>query len=280
MKAPGTRGVVTRSALAGLFVLASFGVLQGSGKPAPAPVRLTASPMAVPRHMAPRLHDHLGASASTNWAGYAVTGTGFTNVKGSWTVPAASGRKNSYSATWTGIDGDNSNSVEQLGTESDVNGRGRPVYYAWFEMYPQPGQYITLPNDGKLVPGDPITAEVDYTGGSSFQLSMTNGSPTHGWSFNVTQSLANTARTSAEWITEAPSTAGGRILPLADFGVTNFTQCQAAQNNAAFVLLDQWIAGGNPFDEITMENSGGSPKATPGAVSNPGSFSVTWNSAS
>src|SRR5690348_9056672 len=48
-----------------------------------------------------------GTYASTNWAGYALTGSGFTFVSGSWTVPTVDcgGTLNSDSASWVGLDG-------------------------------------------------------------------------------------------------------------------------------------------------------------------------------
>src|SRR5580700_4003897 len=65
---------------------------------------------------------------STNWSGYAVTtatGSTFTNVNGSWIVPTAncssSGVQTAASSFWIGIDGFNSSTVEQIGTDSDCD---------------------------------------------------------------------------------------------------------------------------------------------------------------
>ena len=64
------------------------------------------------------------ASTSTNWSGYAVqTKSGaVTAVAGSWTVPTVSGSGTGYSAIWVGIDGYQSSTVEQIGTEQDAGG--------------------------------------------------------------------------------------------------------------------------------------------------------------
>ena len=70
---------------------------------------------------------------SSNWSGYAVqSASQFTDAKGSWVQPAATCSTNSaqYSSFWVGIDGYSSDSVEQLGTDSDCDGRNRPSYYA------------------------------------------------------------------------------------------------------------------------------------------------------
>jgi len=55
---------------------------------------------------------------STNWAGYAITGPdgSATAVSDTWDVPSTScGSQTTYAAFWVGIDGFNSNTVEQTG---------------------------------------------------------------------------------------------------------------------------------------------------------------------
>jgi hypothetical protein len=99
---------------------------------------------------------------STNWAGYAVsTSTGaVSQVAGNWVVPAVSNTVSGYSSAWVGIDGYNSSTVEQIGTDSDyVNGRAH--YYAWYEFYPQASVTITSMT---VQPGDTISASVTVVG--------------------------------------------------------------------------------------------------------------------
>src|SRR5262245_55963259 len=86
------------------------------------------------------------AVSSENWSGYAVNGAegSVQDVSGSWTVPSvtcASGTE--YSSFWVGIDGFNSNTVEQIGVDADCLS-GSPVYYAWFEFYPH--TFVTINN--------------------------------------------------------------------------------------------------------------------------------------
>ena len=83
-------------------------------------------------------------TTSTNWSGYAVqtnsASTAVNSVSGSWTVPTVTGTLTAYSSEWVGIDGSNSYTVEQIGTESDlvkVQGQYQAQYYAWYEMYPK-----------------------------------------------------------------------------------------------------------------------------------------------
>ncbi len=201
-------------------------------------------------------------STSTNWSGYATTGTTYTDVKGSWVEPTAtcSRRSTSYSSFWVGIDGDGTNSVEQTGSDSDCS-RGRATYYAWYEMYPAAPVNLS----GAVSPGDSFTAEVKYNGSNSFTLTIKDN--TKGWTFTTNKTLNNPGLGSAEWIAEAPSSNTG-VLPLANFGTVNFTACTA--NGVAI------SSNPNP-DEIVMQ-SGSTVKAQPSALGSGGnSFSVTWH---
>lgn len=219
---------------------------------------------------APRIRYKDGTS--TNWSGYAIE-TNLANpqsgavsdVKGSWVVPSVScGNTNTYSASWVGIDGDTSKTVEQTGTEQDcIN--GSPSYYAWFEMYPKPSFSVNL----SINPGDTINAEVKYVGGKKYQLTLTD---TTTGTFTTTQS-ANAQRQSAEWIMEAPSSGG--ILPLANFGTIPFSNASATLNGHSGTISN--VAWQN--DQITMVNSSGTVKAMPSALSSDGSgFTVAWKS--
>ena len=206
----------------------------------------------------------VGHSQSTNWSGYSsysTNGTSFTDVKGSWTQPTATCTKQTaYSSFWVGLDGYHSTSVEQLGTEADCS-HGRPVYYAWWEMYPSPSHTI---GDFTVTPGVTYAAEAKYNGNGSFTLSLSGGGNTP---FSTTQTLANPSLSSAEWIAEAPSL--GRVLPLANFGKVSFSGSSAngqAINNSAW-----------GYDPLTMVTNGGQVKAAPSALDSSGSaFSVTW----
>lgn len=220
-------------------------------------------------HGVPRIHSN-GTASSTNWSGYAVTGANgkYTDVKGSWVQPTAtcSSRKAAYSSFWVGLDGYNSNSVEQLGTDSDCS-RGRATYYGWYEMYPNPSFQLST-SSYPVSPGDTLTAEVHYNGNGTYTLSM---SSSRGWSFNTTQS-GNFSNSSAEWIAEAPSSCSATctVLPLANFGTMSFSNSTA--NGATIGSY-----GSSVWEEITMVTSGGTVKAQPSALNGSGNgFSDTW----
>jgi hypothetical protein len=220
----------------------------------------------------------LWESTSENWSGYAVPKEGtapdtFSAVTGTWTVPSVTGsrRSASYAATWAGIDGYTSGTVEQIGTLQEWAG-SRQENYAWFEMYPS-GMYeiVGFPVD----PGDSITATVTYEGDNVFQLTIEN--LTHPASFSVPTSYTTTsstvARSSAEWVVEAPSSSRG-ILPLAEFKVPiSFQGCSATSEGSEgdAERISYWTP-----DPLTMiDPSGG--EAVPSGLSSGGTaFSVTW----
>ncbi len=153
--------------------------------------------------------------ASSNWSGYAVTGSGFTAVTGNWTVPTVTAtRGNSYSSSWAGIDGFNNSNLIQSGTEQDwVNGAAQ--YDAWWEILPAAETVIPSLT---IHPGDSMSVTITKGSGSSWTITLSDNST--GKSFSTTQTYTG-AGTSAEWIEEAP-TVGGRIAPLAHYSETTF----------------------------------------------------------
>jgi hypothetical protein len=138
---------------------------------------------------------------STNWSGYADTGSGYSTVTGSWTEPTAtcSSRTTSLAAFWVGIDGYSSDSVEQDGTLVECY-RGTAYYYTWWEMYPANAIQVV---GETLKPGDKISASVARSG-TSYTLKVTDSTHTAN-SFSTTQTCSSCANSSAEWIAEAPS---------------------------------------------------------------------------
>lgn len=235
----------------------------------------------------PRIH--VKAGTSINWSGYAAFNqTGFdsnqdnpilapdtiTYVTGTWKVPAVNPSSgNTYSSAWVGIDGYTSNTVEQIGTEQDVY-NGQPVYYAWYEMYPKMSKTIR----GFVVqPGDTITASVTYSGGK-FILTMT--SSYNNQTFTITQKAnRQMERSSAEWIMEAPWSGG--VLPLANFGAIDFTNCSFSSTSAINQSIPKaqmtdttmgWVS-----DRMDMVNASGELKDQTSSLSSQNrDFSISW----
>jgi hypothetical protein len=219
-------------------------------------------------HVAGSAKAHLNQDESTNWSGYAVTGANgaFHSISASWVEPTGTctSRSAQYSSFWVGLDGFNSNSVEQTGTDVDCNGR-TPVYYGWYETYPNPSY-----NFGDAISaGDTISASATYEGSNKYLLSLSD--KTKGWTTTTTQTVSGAPRSSAEVIIEAPCcTSSGGILPLADFGTINVSD--SIVDGAAIGTLDP--------AEIIMIDSSGRDKDTVSALSSNENFSATWVRAS
>ena len=153
--------------------------------------------------------------ASSNWSGYAVTGSGLTSASGSWVVPAVKqSHKATYSSNWVGVDGFNNSNLIQTGTEQDFY-NGSAHYYAWWEILPAAETRITSMT---VKPGDSITASVAQVTGTTWIITVSDNS--NGQSFSTTQNYSGPL-TSAEWVEEAP-TVGGHVATLANYGSSVF----------------------------------------------------------
>jgi peptidase A4-like protein len=208
----------------------------------------------------------IGHSTSLNWSGYASINSTFNDVTGSWSQPAATcNGKSTYSSFWVGLDGYSSSTVEQLGTEADCS-KGKPVYYAWWELFPDPSRTISR---FVVTPGVTYTAEVKVEAGDlTLTLSGGGNQP-----FSLGTGVGSASLSSAEWIAEAPSTctkSGCRELALTNFGTVNFSGASA---NGGAIDDSAWS-----FDPLTMVTGNGTVKAMPSSLDPTGSsFSVTWH---
>ena len=132
-----------------------------------------------------------------NWGGYVSFGS-FTTATASWTEPSVTCTStNDLFAPWVGIDGDGSSTVEQTGVATDCSS-GRPVYQAWYEMYPAAPVYYS----NSVSAGDHITATVTRTATNTYRLDISD--TTKGWSKTITKSLTS-KHASAEAIIESPT---------------------------------------------------------------------------
>ena len=221
---------------------------------------------------------HGNQVTSSNWSGYAVTAANdsVTDVKGSWIIPTVTcNSTDAYASFWVGIDGYGSNTVEQIGTDSDCVS-GKPSYYAWFEFYPHFSYNI---ESVTLKPGDVVSAEVNYSTSGRFTVSMNvNGSQ----AFSTSTKLNQAARSSAEWIIEAPWSGG--VLPLADFNTISYGADHTAVPNTCYATIAKSTApiGSLPGNvlAITMTADNGATKSLPSSLStDKSSFTDAWYSA-
>jgi hypothetical protein len=154
---------------------------------------------------------------STNWSGYIDTGKGadFSQVAGSWTVPAVQPGPSGFSSSWIGIDGANNEFLIQAGTEQDWSPDG-VVYYAWYELIPALSMYL-----GAVYPGDHMTTDIVKEGASAWDITVADTTRHQVWSGAVSYT---TPGASAEWIEEAPTNAmTTKLFPLANYGSVQFT---------------------------------------------------------
>jgi hypothetical protein len=228
---------------------------------------LVAAAPAAARHRGPsrlgpiegRLHMGRKEERSTNWSGYAAYGQTFTEAQGSWIQPEAhcalKGRQFALAAFWVGLDGYNNRTVEQTGTEADCEGT-RPVYYAWYELYPERPFLIEEP----VEPGDVLHAKVT-------QGTLELEDETAGWTFTEEFPTAKLEFSSAEWIAEAP------FSRFTDFGSVHFSGASASTSKDTGSISD-WEE-----DSVTLVSGRGrhaTVLAEPGALEAGGSaFTIT-----
>jgi hypothetical protein len=144
------------------------------------------------------------AWASSNWSGYAKTGSTYTRATGQWIVPSVSKTtKATYGSQWVGIDGFNNSSLIQTGTEADYY-NGSAHYGAWWEILPAAETVIPSIT---VHPGDHMTASITKGSGSSWTITISNGSQ----SFTTVQTYSGPG-SSVEWIEEAPAVAHVDVL--------------------------------------------------------------------
>lgn len=169
--------------------------------------------------------------ASSNWSGYALSGSGYSSVTAQWSVQAVSpSRQPTYSSEWVGIDGFSNSSLIQTGTESDYY-NGAAHYDAWWEILPAPETPIS---SFAVHPGDLMSATITKVSGTSWTITIRDITSNKSY---TTQQTYTGPGTSAEWIEEAP-TVGGRVAPLANYGQSTFDAGTVDGNNPRLSASD------------------------------------------
>jgi hypothetical protein len=232
-------------------------------------------------------------AVSENWAGYVIGGSGastapeFSRVSANWVEPSVTCTTGQgYSAFWVGLggSGEQTGSLEQVGTEADCTSGGAGDYFAWYELVPSAPVRLGL----AVHPGDHVFGQVTVSG---TQVTVTLSDQTAGNSTTKTLSMSNPDVSSAEWIAEAPSscdqTSSCQPLPLADFGTVGFTNVSATAAGHTGTISDpNWTAAPVSLDGGSGSVPGGPRFAayTPGATAQPSalsgdgaSFSVAWS---
>lgn len=231
------------------------------------------------------------AEVSSNWAGYAVGATpssgSFHSVAATWVVAAGSchrGRETD-SSTWIGLGGytDQSNALEQTGTDFDCSSAGRASYSAWYELWPADSVDVPL----KVHAGDTMSAAVAVHGTAVvFDLRDV----TAGASFHRAAHMKAPDVSYAEWIVEAPTVCDSNDSctqpALSDFGTLTFTSASVttAGGHTGAIADAAWSPTSIMLDEPRstrrrLRSAAFAPGATPSALSADGaSFAVSYRS--
>jgi hypothetical protein len=208
----------------------------------------------------PALHLHGSRNdSSDNWAGYAVDGAShaFTTVESTFTLPKVTCTGEGDTSFWVGMDGDTSDSVEQIGASGDCDGT-TPDYYSWWEMYPAGVHELT--NTTKA--GDVFDAKVTYSGSGKYALFLND--KTEGWTVTKNETSTSAEDNSAEVIFEAAGPTSDAVPKFSPVAMSNSTV-----NGSS--ISSQSPVGINLVRNHTL--------VTAGALSSNGTFTFTWDAA-
>src|SRR5947209_12016580 len=135
------------------------------------------------------------AGLAKNWAGYVAHGGPCTSASTTWTEPSirCASKENSAVASFAGIDGAGSPTVEQIGTFARCH-NGAVSHSAFYEMFPRAAFAVGKP----VRAGDSLTATVLGSASKTFTLSLVNR--TANWSFSTEQRSRKAQLASAEAI--------------------------------------------------------------------------------
>lgn len=212
----------------------------------------------------------MAATISSNWAGYAALNKKFRHVQATWVQPKldCTAGSRAYSAYWVGIGGysETSQALEQTGTEADCGINGSVTDFAWYELVP--AGMVTV-GKIKVHGGDLMTASVEVRG-DAVKIHLSDNTTHHVFTRTLPMRKPGPDVTSAEWIVEAPSVCNAfgecEVLPLANFGTTNFTDATVTSKSGLTGPINDpaWTTS-----EIDMESGGrglGGPHFFGGAV--------------
>ncbi|HEY1919626.1 MAG TPA: G1 family glutamic endopeptidase [Streptosporangiaceae bacterium] len=219
-----------------------------------------------------------GATTTTgDWSGYADTGhnVAFRFIAANFTAPnvncAASTRGKSGEAlatNWVGLDGSNSDTIEQAGFEEECTSSTAQSYFAWYEMFP--GAQVAITG---AKPGDALSASVYFNSATGkYTLAVTDLTQ-GGAGFSVNESCpsgSTCSNSSAEAITAVPGggVAGG--YDLADFGAMAYTNAAVTSRSGERGTLGSnslWSA-----TNITMDDPSQDTMATAGPLQGGSAF--------
>ena len=196
---------------------------------------------------------------SDNWAGYIDTpsvGSSYTSVSGNWTVPTVTAsQQNAAAAQWIGLGGTASTDLLQIGTIEDIE-NGQQVTEVFWEQLPAPAQIVTTIPNGSAINAS-IAQAADLTWNLTFTVSgqaLTQTIPP----VTLDPLYVSGIGTSAEWISEDPSTQSNQLYPLANMGTVTY--------QAALVNGQSLNSTGNKVLPVDMVSSNGNILLAPSVL--------------
>jgi hypothetical protein len=220
---------------------------------------------------------------TNDWAGYADVACGrcaLRYVAADFPAPSINCAKvsakssNHYVSAWIGLDGVTDDTVEQVGVDG-VCFKGTPVYYVWYEMYPENSHVFTISG---FSPGDALSGSVYYDSHTHrWQLTLIDLTRDVGFETDQACPSGQKCRNAdAEAITEDPGGAVPAGFYLGDFGATFFGHAKVTSRNGTHGTL----AGSNSrhlwFSYGLRMYNGNHLMAYPGALAAGTAFSVFW----
>ncbi len=172
--------------------------------------------VAVASNMPPS-RDSGGRPDSSIWAGYGVR-VGVNEVSAMWIQPrvTADVEGTNVLGVWAGLSGVTNETMEQIGTQAQVQRGGQTKYVAWYEMAPKPPVTTTV----VISAGDRIVVRVVSLGRDRYRLTLRD--LTTGRRFSTVQVGQASGGTGGTIMAEVPY-GGGAVL--AGFTPIHFVGC-------------------------------------------------------
>lgn len=236
----------------------------------------TSKPM-IPANVTAAVHgpENINTEYSTNWAGAALVGTGYTGVTGTFKIPTislpsgGSSKSSYYASAWVGLDGYTcETAILQTGVDFNLEA-GVVSFDAWYEWYPD---YAYDFSGISFSEGDTVTLTIKATSkkaGTATVKNVTKGTTvTHTFSAE-SDSLCET---NAEWIVEdfeeSTSSGGEEQVPFVDFGTVTFT--------SAYATTSSGTVGVSGAEIVEMVDSTGNTVIVDASVSGTETVVVTY----
>ena len=209
---------------------------------------------------------------SENWAGYIAapsSGSSYTSVSGSWTVPNITAtQQNAAAAQWIGLGGVSASDLLQMGTIEQME-NGQPTAEIFWEQLPSAAQNVlSVPIGSTINASIAPSTDSSTTWNLTFTVNESDGqTQTQTVPVTLDSAYAQNIGSSAEWISEDPSSDNGQLYPLANMGTVTYS--------SATVNGQSLNSAGNEVQPVAMVSQNGNVMIAPSTIGSDGSFTTT-----